>query len=134
MSDPRQLNDFTGRWSVSRIITPAVGPTAQFDGVAEWTVAKGGLAYEEKGAMTLAGQAPLHAERRYFWAEDLQVFFDDGRFFHQVPAIGGCAHHWCDPDTYQVTYDFSDWPVFAVHWRVLGPRKDYTAVTQYRRL
>lgn len=134
MTDPRTLEDFVGRWSVSRLITPEQGPSALFDGVAVWTAAEGGAAYSEKGTMTLAGQAPLHAERRYFWGEDLRVFFDDGRFFHQVPVTGGETHHWCDPDTYLVAYEFTRWPRFEVRWRVNGPRKDYSAVTQYSRL
>ena len=134
MTDRRKLQDFAGRWSLSRRITPATGPDVQFEGEAIWAAADGGLSYVENGLMTLGDQAPLHAERRYFWAEDLSVYFDDGRFFHQVPALGGRAHHWCDPDTYDVTYDFSAWPQFKVHWRVQGPRKDYSAITQYSRL
>ena len=134
MTDARRLADFAGRWSLSRHITPVAGPHAQVEGDAHWRAADGGLTYVEKGLMTLAGQTPLHAERRYFWAEDLSVHFDDGRFFHKVPKTGGVAHHWCDPDTYHVTYDFTDWPRFEVHWRVQGPRKDYRAVTHYSRL
>ena len=127
----RRLKDFEGVWNVERKITPKSGPAATFKGQAVWTPEKDGLAYKEQGLMTLEGHAPMQAERRYFWSADLSVFFDDGRYFHQVPAEGGEAHHWCDPDSYAITYDFAPWPEFRVLWHVTGPRKDYRAVTRY---
>jgi hypothetical protein len=83
--------------------------------------------------MSLDGHPPMQAERSYFWDNSLRVFFDDGRFFHQVPSEGGPTTHWCDPDQYDLHYDFSCWPRFEVRWRVQGPRKDYTAITEYTR-
>ena len=83
--------------------------------------------------MTLEGHSPMQAERRYFWADDLSVFFEDGRFFHRVPAVGGQTDHWCQPDRYHGTYDFTEWPQFNVKWDVNGPRKDYRSATQYVR-
>ena len=76
----------------------------------------------------------MQAERRYLWREDLTVWFEDGRFFHQVPAEGGETGHWCDPDQYDVTYHFNDWPDFQVVWRVKGPAKDYRMVSHYTRI
>ena len=38
------------------------------------------------------------AERRYRWDEKLNIYFEDGRFFHRVAAMSGAAAHWCDPD------------------------------------
>lgn len=131
--DPRVLADFRGDWRVHREIAQARGPGARFEGIARWGEADGGLSYVETGTMTLAGQPPMAAERRYFWTEDLSVLFDDGRFFHRVPAAGGTAQHWCDPDSYTLVYDFDAWPDFTVDWRVTGPRKDYRAHTAYRR-
>jgi hypothetical protein len=129
----RRLADFAGAWRVTRRVTPDAGPEAVFEGTATWSAAQGGADYREKGVMTLQGHTPMQAERRYFWAEDLSVFFDDGRFFHTVPAAGGTARHWCDPDDYTVTYDFSGWPRFTVLWRVSGPRKAYLSRTEYTR-
>ena len=92
--------------------------------------------YAHRGTcrVAVAGQPKMAAERRYFWAQDLSVYFEDGRFFHRVPAEGGTAHHWCDPDRYTLVYDFSGWPRFTVDWRVTGPRKNYSAHTSYCRL
>ncbi|WP_223428601.1 DUF6314 family protein [Tateyamaria pelophila] len=121
----RVLRDFEGTWQIARDIRPEVGPPARFEGQGVWTPQANGLAYLERGFLTLEGVAPMQAERRYYWQHDLSVFFEDGRFFHQVPAAGGQTEHWCDPDQYKVTYDFSDWPGFEVSWDVRGPRKAY---------
>ncbi|WP_438991204.1 DUF6314 family protein [Lentibacter sp.] len=126
----RVLSDFTGRWALSRRIVPAQGAEARFEGMAAWTAAG---AYEERGLLRVAGQPPMQAERRYRWAADLSVYFEDGRFFHQVPPEGGATGHWCDPDQYDVVYDFADWPRWQVRWAVLGPRKNYEMISHYSR-
>lgn len=127
------LADFAGTWQVQRQITPHVGTPAQFAGQAVWSRADGGMRYVETGLMTLASHPPMQAEQRYFWADDLAVFFDDGRFFHQIPAAGGQVAHWCAPDRYTGTYDFAGWPRFQITWDVTGPRKNYRSVTEYAR-
>lgn len=125
----RVFTDFIGRWQIARQITQADGGRARFDGIAEW--APDG-AYVERGQLDM-GTAQFTAERRYRWTEALDVFFDDGRFFHSVPRCGGDAAHWCDPDQYDVHYDFSRWPEWTARWQVKGPRKDYVMVSTYRR-
>ena len=127
----RVLDDFEGRWTVSRQITPARDPAGTFTGTATWTRTENGLAYHETGELRVGTHPPMQAERRYLWRPDLTVWFDDGRFFHQVPATGGATSHWCDPDQYDVTYDFDGWPTFRVIWRVTGPAKDYVMVSEY---
>ncbi|QEW20159.1 hypothetical protein LA6_002353 [Marinibacterium anthonyi] len=129
----RVLEEFAGTWTVSRRILQDDGPEAGFEGQAVWTPQDGGLAYVETGLLTIAGQGRFAAERRYFWDADLRVHFDDGRFFHQVPPEGGRTGHWCDPDQYDVEYDFADWPAFTTTWQVRGPRKSYRMTTGYRR-
>lgn len=129
--EPRVLSDFAGRWQVVRKITAKAAPDATFEGTALWTPQGTGLAYSETGVMRLSGHPPMQAARRYFWAEDLAVYFEDGRFFHQVPRAGGQTQHWCDPDRYRVVYDFSGWPQFRATWQVSGPCKDYVSDTLY---
>ena len=121
----RVLGDFEGAWQIARDICPEVGPPARFDGQGVWTPQAYGLAYLERGVLRMEGVAPMQAERRYQWHHDMSVFFEDGRFFHKVPAEGGHTEHWCDPDHYKVTYNFSAWPRFDVSWGVQGPRKAY---------
>lgn len=135
MSPLRRLADFEGRWALSRVILPQAGAEGRFLGEAQWRDdGAGGLAYEERGQLTLKGQAPMEAERRYRWDAELNVYFDDGRFFHCVPRGGGDAAHWCAPDQYDVRYDFAAWPRFQVRWRVVGPRKNYEMISDYEPL
>jgi len=129
----RVLADFAGSWTLERTIRPTTGPSARFSGVAEWVWQGETLAYAEVGTLQMEGTAPMQAERRYLWAPGLQVFFDDGRFFHTVPAAGGDASHWCAPDMYRVHYDFSGWPAFHALWQVAGPRKSYEMSNHYEK-
>lgn len=130
----RCLADFFGTWRIRRDICPVEGPQARFEGKAEWSKVPDGAVYVEKGQLHMPGQGTFEAERRYHWHEDLRVFFDDGRFFHAVPAQGGESAHWCDPDQYDATYQFSDWPEWSCRWRVKGPRKDYEMLSRYCRM
>ncbi len=133
MPTERVLADFLGRWEIVRQITPADGPPAAFSGYGTWQAEAGGAIYTETGVLQLQGAAPMTAERKYLWNDDLSVQFEDGRPFHTVPARGGQATHFCDPDTYLVSYDFSDWPAFTVRYDVTGPRKDYVMISRYQR-
>ncbi len=132
MPTERVLADFEGAWKIERVITPEVGASARFSGSATWTAQSDDLAYAEVGTLYIDGAAPMQAERRYLWTPGLHVYFDDGRFFHTVPAAGGEASHWCDPDSYHVSYDFSDWPDFRATWTVEGPRKSYVMTNHFR--
>ena len=116
MSGARVLTDFEGLWTLRREIVRQDGMRAHFIGTAEWRP-----------------EPVMRAERRYVWQDDLSVFFEDGRFFHRVPAGGGETEHWCDPDTYRGRYDFSAWPRFEVSWQVTGPQKAYHSHSLYER-
>jgi hypothetical protein len=129
----RQLADFLGIWRLGRSITHADGTQGQFHGQAQWILEGEAARYHEAGTLQIAGQGAFQAERRYLWDADLNVYFDDGRFFHQVPQTGGEAAHWCDPDHYKVRYAFENWPEWQARWQVRGPRKDYTMTTRYSR-
>ncbi|MDW3182138.1 DUF6314 family protein [Roseobacter sp.] len=129
----RVLADFEGQWDLHRQIEHEGGQTAQFVGQAVWTPAAQGMVYRETGQLEMAGGPTMQAERVYLWGADLDVCFEDGRFFHRVPVDGGTARHWCDPDSYIVQYDFTRWPAFSTVWEVTGPRKAYRMVSQYSR-
>lgn len=134
-----RLTDFNGLWRLTRIIREASGQEARFSGEARFAPDDAGLCYDESGELTLPGQAPVRAMRRYLWRPGagggIEVLFDDGRPFHRIAP--GMARpqdrHHCDPDLYEVTYDFANWPEWRAQWRVRGPRKDYTLVSTYRR-
>ncbi len=119
---------------IDRTIAHADGSQAQFSGKALFVQnTSGGLDYTEDGVLILPQGQSMRATRAYRWREDLSVFFDDGRPFHQVPASGGTAVHLCAPDTYRVTYDFRNWPSWRSIWEVTGPKKDYCMTTTYMR-
>ena len=126
----RVLTDFEGAWQFDREITHADGTVARARGMAQFTPDNDGLAYRETGEIDVNGQV-LTFERAYQWQADLSVHFDDGRYFHAVPPNGGQATHFCDPDTYVVTYDFVGWPTWIAKWAVSGPKKDYVMQTRY---
>jgi len=131
---PRHLRDFEGVWRIDRDVLHGTGARAHMAGHAEFAPDGDGLAYREEGQMRIDGGPPLCAVRRHVWRPGLEVWFDDGRFFHRVPPSGGTATHRCDPDDYRVIYDFSRWPDWTTQWIVTGPRKDYSMTTRYRPL
>ena len=106
--------------------------------MARFEPAANGLVYAEEGTLAFPGAEPMHASRRYLWkdggAGTIDVWFDDGRFFHRFDAedAAPAAEHACPPDTYRVRYDFRQWPRWQAEWRVTGPRKDYGIVSRYR--
>ncbi|WP_236016743.1 DUF6314 family protein [Salipiger abyssi] len=126
------LDAFFGEWRLEREIRHHDGSTARFEGTALWIPKGMGAHNIERGTLVMP-QARYSAERRYRWDRALRVHFEDGRFFHQVPAEGGAAQHWCDPDRYEVLYDFKAWPAWTARWHVSGPRKDYVLVSRYVR-
>lgn len=132
------LQDFQGLWRLERQITDALGPDAVFTGTARFSPDDAGLMLHEAGRLELTGQGGFQAERRYLWRQDdakIAVLFADGRDFHRFdPTLPEpAADHWCDPDTYQVRYDFREWPLWRAEWRVTGPRKDYVMCSLYTR-
>ena len=136
------LAEFAGKWQLRREIRQGSGADAVFEGVAvlfEHTEHTGGLLYEEDGQLQITGQRPMTATRRYLWqvgeGERIDIFFEDGRPFHTIAAGGVSSkdRHYCDPDTYDVQYDFSLWPEWHCRWHVTGPRKDYRMHSVYTR-
>lgn len=136
MSQLIELADFIGLWRLERRIHDHLGPTGHLTGTATFTPETKGLRLTEQGQLTL-GESSFAAERHYLWHADhsaIEVSFDDGRFFHRFAPQGvPTATHWCDPDQYDVTYDFSRWPEWSSTWRVKGPRKDYEMHSNYMR-
>jgi hypothetical protein len=133
------LYDFEGRWRIARQIDDRLaGSQGRFEGIVTFAPDGQGLTCREAGELTFDGQTPYAATRTYLWrqgAEGIEVYFEDGRFFHLIGADQApVAAHWCDPDDYRVAYDFTLWPDWRAVWTVEGPRKDYTMVSEYMRL
>ena len=142
VNSPHTLDDFAGRWTLTRKIIQRNGDVFTFSGEAEFSSLEGsvqkeksGLAYYEKGEVTAPNESVMPAERRYFWQQPqtglFEVLFDDKRYFHSFSATNPNAEHLCGDDNYVVRYDFTAWPVWRSTWQVIGPRKDYTMVSKY---
>lgn len=132
------FHDFSGDWQLSRRIEHVNEPSADFSGKAVLNRVKGGYWYREDGQLQIEGHASFTAERRYMWVDDgarVKVLFEDGRPFHHIDLSHdqpSDIHH-CDPDIYDVRYDFAGWPQWCCVWRVSGPRKDYVMTSVYMR-
>ncbi|MEO9826480.1 MAG: DUF6314 family protein [Paracoccaceae bacterium] len=124
-----------GVWHLKRDIVHAAGDTHHLTGEVTFYRDDVRLVQDERGTLDIGGQR-LTAMRRYIWVEGaggLDVFFDDMRAFHSV-ALNVATHsavHLCDPDRYEVAYDFTDWLNWSACWRVTGPRKDYVMTSHY---
>ena len=87
--------------------------------------------------LTMGAAPPMQASRVYLWRDTgagLSVAFEDGRPFHSLAPGRLEDRHWCDPDTYDVRYDFTRWPDWTQRWRVTGPRKDAVILSRFQPL
>lgn len=130
--------DFLGRWRLTRVIEDALtGTQSRLNGHATIERHETHWIYQERGVLVLPGGQEMQAERVYFWHVNgarIEVTFDDGRAFHGFSLNGQHqAEHWCDPDQYDVVYDFEAWPKWRSTWSVSGPRKSYCMVSDYCR-
>lgn len=134
-----QLSDFIGTWTVTRRIDDRrAGAAGSFTGRAVFRPEGTDLAYREEGILRLGAGPGFTASRSYRWraaGEAVEVLFEDGRFFHAftLEAPVAEAGHDCDPDRYEVRYDFRGWPDWRAVWEVRGPRKDYRMDSVYAR-
>lgn len=121
-----------GDWSIVRDVN---GGQGSFAGRASFTPrADGLLRWHEAGEFTLGG-VTLPASRTLFIAADGQVSFDGGGPFHNLEMVGDAcdAFHPCGPDEYYGHYKVVDDDTMVVTWRVHGPGRDDTIVSQYTR-
>lgn len=130
------LDAFTGIWVLRRDITDiSTKAISRFVGTSEFVWQNDDLLCHEIGTLSLPNAPEMQATRSYIWrptSDGIDVFFDDGRFFHTV-TTGSPAVHDCDPDRYEGAYDFDAWPNWSLAWRVTGPRKNYEMISRYSR-
>jgi hypothetical protein len=136
-----------GSWSVDRtLLDRRTGTRGTFTGVVRFTDADdGGLHWREEGTVrwTSFDGAPFTgpASREYLLrpadtAAVMDVAFPDGRPFHRMGFTGQSNQdvHWCDPDTYRVTYTVLGPDEVGYRWDVTGPAKDQLLESVLRRL
>ena len=131
-----------GTWAVERqLLDRATGTRGTFSGVVQFSPDDdGGLAFHEEGTMrwpTFTGPASRDYVLKPGGRPDaLDVFFADGRPFHRMSFAPAASHdnHWCDPDTYRVSYTYEGPDRFGYTWDVTGPRKDLLLASALRRV
>ena len=132
------LADLAGRWRLTRqIIDVRADLVGHLEGVCDWLPDAAGLRQVEQGVLHYGDTPPMQASRSYLWRatpQGLAVFFDDGRPFHHLRAGDLTDRHWCDPDTYDVTYDLGRWPDWTQSWKISGPRKDMQILSRFQPL
>ena len=131
-----------GRWRVERdLLDRSDGTRGTFTGVVLFTPTDDdGLTLHEEGTMrwpTFTGPA----SRDYLLKpaprpDALDVFFPDGRPFHRMGFTPDTSRdaHWCDPDTYRVSYRWEGPDAFSYSWDVTGPRKDLLLTSHLARI
>ncbi len=133
-----ELGDFAGKWRLIRNIWQSSGDEFVFAGEATFSRCEVQLVYKETGLVTAPNGKRMEAERTYLWRQgagnQIDVFFDDNRFFHHFSLLRPYASHLCGNDQYRVSYSFGQWPVWESSWQVKGPRKDYDMVSRYQPL
>lgn len=147
-----------GSWTVERtLLDRATGTRGAFTGVVSFTPLQvsdgrhsaggqddGGLRLHEDGTiswMSFSGEPFTGpASRDYLLRatespETMDMFFPDGRPFHRMGfgAQTSNARHWCDPDTYRVSYTRTGPDEFRYRWDVTGPAKDQQLESVLRR-
>lgn len=132
------IERFKGQWSLNRHIFDLDSQwLGRLNGMARLTKTDDGLHYYEEGKLQFGGLTAMTATREYIWTfpdtNTVRVLFDDGSHFHDFDPNQDRpqATHYCDPDEYDVTYDFRHWPEWRAEWRVEGPKKDYRMVSMY---
>jgi hypothetical protein len=133
-----RLDDLEGVWRLTREIEDRRGGVAgRLEGTSRWLRDADGLRQEEEGVLTMGAGPSMQARRVYLWraaGDGIEVLFEDGRPFHGLGSGRLSDRHWCDPDTYDVGYDFTRWPHWTQRWRVTGPRKDAVILSRFQPL
>jgi hypothetical protein len=147
-----------GSWSVDRtLLDQATGSGGTFTGVLRFSGVDGTAG--EVDAPGDSGALRFHEEGTFSWIsangkpftgpasrdyllrpsdspDVLDMYFPDGRPFHRMGFAERSSHdrHWCDPDTYRVSYTMIGPDEFRYSWDVSGPAKDHLIETVLRRL
>jgi hypothetical protein len=125
-----------------QLLDRSAGTRGTFSGVVHFSPADdgGGLAFREEGTVRWPSWTGP-ASREYLLkpadrADALDVFFADGRPFHRMSFTreANLDRHWCDPDTYRVTYALEGPDRFSYAWDVRGPDKDLLLTSRLERL
>ncbi|WP_116040850.1 DUF6314 family protein [Amycolatopsis palatopharyngis] len=132
-------NYLIGDWLVEREIlgTSGIG-IGSFSGTAVFQAVDDELVYREDGVLDLGahrGPATRVLYYRPTGPARAAVHFEHGGFFHDVDLSTGWwqTEHPCRADQYLGEYHVLGPTRWQQRWRVTGPAKDHTIVTDLRR-
>jgi len=150
MNSMRAFNLMRGNWNLYRTITsPKFHPmTAAGKSIFQKYSDQNSLLYKEELVLNLPSES-IHASKEYIFRlidNDVSVFFNETpeRFFYTLKfaskiksdqvfdQAGG--EHLCGNDNYSASYNFFDNDNFELIYKVVGPKKDYTMTTKYKRM
>jgi Family of unknown function (DUF6314) len=125
---------FIGRWEIARdIVDRRTSASGAFRGTAEFVPDEAGVRWIEDGELTWAGHR-MSAGRRLRMVPGaegrIDVFFDDGRYFH---ALDVAFKHDCAPDTYVGRLVIGSRDGFTLTWDVEGPATSIRISSSYLR-
>ena len=104
-----------------------------------------GLEYSELGTLNIVDGTVLTAKRKYFFNanennletyffETPKILFQGIEFKIRGENIIGKATHHCGDDFYDSEYVFKANGTFQIKHKVVGPKKNYVSITNYRKV
>lgn len=137
------LEYLLGSWRVHRTIFDHLGDDeGTFEGVATFTrreAPEPSLHFEETGDVCFGSyKGSARRQLDYVCASErfLTVNFVDGRHFFDLDLTHGSSTsvHLCNVDRYEITTVAQSTERLEERWHVVGPQKDYDAVTTLERI
>jgi hypothetical protein len=130
----------SGRWQIERTMTDRrLSTEGRMHGEARFRDSSNSLVHEERVTLSFGAHEGA-AEQTYFYNFPsgngrASVCFRDGRPFHELDLSKGktAVVHLCPPDRYEGRFTALDEDRWESVWTVVGPRKDLTIVSSYRR-
>jgi hypothetical protein len=136
------LDFLLGTWSVERTIDDRLsGEAGTFHGTASFSREPGDerVRFDESGVVRF-GDYSGHATRLLYYSRGVDSSFNlsfaNGHHFIQLLLTEGSSSdsHQCRSDEYHITTTVLSDDLLEERWRVLGPAKDYDALTRLMRV
>ncbi len=142
MDAAETMHFLSGTWHVRRDVTDyRDGDRGTFVGIATFVLSGESdavLHFEEHGEMALGPYRGSSSRRLTYALHDdrLTVAFMDGHHFIDLDLSDGTSidTHVCNLDRYEITTVAKSADLMEERWRVVGPQKDYEALTTLERV
>jgi len=133
------FHNLEGKWSIKRILG-AVG-TAEGEASFIQTGNSNVFSYQEKLEITFTGYEKQTGHQEYKFIYDVErdsisKYNSSDNFMYQLKFSGNKANgeYDCTPDKYIATYMFLSDNKFFLIYKVTGPAKNYSIVTEFEKI